>query len=90
MSATTTREDGAELKFIGGIGPIIAPVDAKQLIHDGYLTQPELVILNPPSPKSLVTPINKNILRGGTQRGEESINSSHRTKIYERKENRST
>lgn len=53
MSATTSREDGAELKFIGGIGRIIEPISAKQLIEEGYLTRPELQIINPPSPQRL-------------------------------------
>jgi len=53
MSATTSREDGAELKFIGGIGQIIKPIDAKQLIEQGYLTRPELIIQRPPSPEKL-------------------------------------
>jgi superfamily II DNA or RNA helicase len=53
LSATTRREDGAEMKFIGGIGSIIQPIDAKQLIKEGYLTKPKLIILRPPAPPKL-------------------------------------
>lgn len=74
LSATPKREDGAEKKFIGGIGSIIAPVTVQDLIEAGYLTRPKLEILNPPAPEvmsykyadayrnSIVTNIDRNAM----------------------------
>lgn len=53
MSATVDREDGSKLKFISSIGKILTTIDAKQLINEGYLTRPELIILRPPAPLKL-------------------------------------
>lgn len=53
LSATPKREDGTEMKFIGGIGEIIAPVTVQDLIQQGYLAQPRLEILTSPAPERL-------------------------------------
>jgi superfamily II DNA or RNA helicase len=53
LSATPKREDGAEIVLIAGIGKIITPVTAIELINQKRLTKPELVILRPPSPEKL-------------------------------------
>ncbi len=53
LSATPKREDGADLKFIGGIGKIITPITAQQLMELGYIVKPKLIVLRPPSPAKL-------------------------------------
>jgi superfamily II DNA or RNA helicase len=53
LSATPKREDGADLKFIGGIGKIITPITAQELMDLGYIVKPKLIVLRPPSPAKL-------------------------------------
>jgi superfamily II DNA or RNA helicase len=48
FSATPEREDGAELKVFGGIGPLIADLSVERMIEEGFLAEPEWDIIDAP------------------------------------------
>jgi superfamily II DNA or RNA helicase len=46
LSATPYREDGKDLEIIGGVGNKIGDIRAMDLVDRGYLTAPEIFIIN--------------------------------------------
>jgi len=47
-SATPTREDGAMLKFVGGLGRVYNVVSVPELVEQGFLARPEVVWVEVP------------------------------------------
>jgi len=48
LTATYSREDGAELKIEGGVGPVISDLSPERLIGRGFLADPDFRVVDAP------------------------------------------
>lgn len=54
LSATPeNRNDGADLKFVAGLGHVVESTTATDLIDQGYLARPKFIFLTAPKPTTL-------------------------------------
>ncbi|MCK9568421.1 DEAD/DEAH box helicase [Candidatus Pacearchaeota archaeon] len=54
LSATPeNRKDGADLKFVGGLGHVISTTTATDLVDQGFLARPKFIFLTAPKPTVL-------------------------------------